>query len=102
MKAAIYSGFVLGLLVLETAIACNSDYDCGYGNKCIKPQGSYSLTGTCVSPTDQYGNKDYNSNRTWGKSYGPKAISSCRFSTDCEYGYKCLIESGELYGLCVK
>jgi hypothetical protein len=29
-------------------------------------------------------------------------VDSCQFNTDCGIGYKCLKESGQLYGLCAK
>lgn len=85
-----------------SAFSCRTDYDCGYGNRCIKPEGSYSLYGSCVTPTDKYGNKDYNSNNSWGKGSQPREVDSCSFNSDCGFGYRCMKESGQLYGLCIK
>ncbi len=100
MKALI----ILKLLFIQTSIvfACNNDYDCGYGNRCIKPSGTYSLTGTCVEPVDQLGNHDYNSNSNWGRSSTPREIDSCQFDTECGIGASCIKKSNALYGFCVK
>lgn len=94
------------LLILSSLIfsvnsfSCRTDYDCGYGNKCVKPDGSYSLTGTCVVPSNEYGQRDYsNSYNNWGNGQ-PTNVSSCQFNSDCGYGFKCLKESGQIYGLC--
>lgn len=84
------------------AFACRTDYDCGYGNKCIKPAGSYSLTGSCVTPTNEYGQRDYNSYKGWGNNSQPREVSSCQFNTDCTFGFKCMKEAGQMYGLCTK
>ncbi|MDO9181311.1 MAG: hypothetical protein Q7U04_02830 [Bacteriovorax sp.] len=90
-------------LFSNLALSCNSDYDCGYGNKCVKPAGSYSYSGSCVTPTDEYGQLDYNSSYNgWGSGYGAKEVTSCQFNTDCGIGFKCLKEAGQIYGLCTK
>lgn len=95
--------FVLLLCLSNSVFACYSDYDCGYGNRCVKPAGSYSLSGSCVTITDQYGNKDYNADKNWGRGgYGAKTVDSCQWNTDCNIGFKCMKEAGQLYGLCVK
>ncbi len=93
----------LFLLFPIQIFACSSDYECGYGKHCIKPSQSYSLTGTCVTITNQYGVKDYNADKNWGKGgFGPKKISGCQWNTDCPIGSKCLKESGQIYGICLK
>jgi len=89
------------LLFSNTALACMSDYDCGYGNKCIKPAGSISLSGTCITPTDQFGNRDFNSSYdNWGSGYGPTNVNGCSFDIDCPIGFKCLKQVGALEGIC--
>lgn len=80
--------------------ACYSDYECGYGNVCVKPEGSYSLSGTCITPVDEFGNKNYGA--PMGQEFGPHEIQGCSWNTDCEFGFKCLKEAGQLEGICVK
>lgn len=95
--------FILNLIFFESALACNSDYDCGYGNHCVKPAGSHGLSGNCVIMTDKNGIKDYNADKNWGTGgYGAKTVDSCQWNTDCSIGYKCLKENGQIYGLCLK
>lgn len=84
------------------AIACNSDYQCGYGNRCVKAEGDFHFDGICVQVKDEYGNKDYNSDSTWGGGYGPKEISSCTWDGDCGIGGKCFKRSGSYNGICLK
>ena len=84
-------------------LACNTDYECGYGNKCVKASGTSGFQGSCVTPTNEYGQRDYNASYdNWGSSYGPKEVSSCQFNTDCSIGYRCFKEAGQIYGLCSK
>jgi len=100
MKIA--SCILLVILYSVPALSCNSDYECGYGKHCVKPSGSISLTGTCVTPSDEFGNKDYSADSDWGSGYGAKKVKSCSFNTDCAIGFSCMKKSGELYGICVK
>jgi hypothetical protein len=90
------------ICISDFAIACTNDYECGYGNRCVKPSGSYSYTGSCVTLIDKYGNKDYGADSTWGSSYGLKTVDGCQWSSECYYGYKCMKESGQVYGMCMK
>lgn len=92
----------LVLFYSAQAVACSSDYSCGYGQQCVKPEGTYSLTGTCITPTDKYGLRDYSQDKNWGKKYGPKEIEGCSFTSDCAFGFKCLRESWHIKGLCIK
>lgn len=95
--------FLLFFISFEHAFGCNSDFECGYGNRCVKASGTYGYSGSCVTPTDQYGNKDYSADRGWGRSgFGATAVPSCSYNTDCGFGFKCMKESGQLYGICVK
>ena len=55
---------IVTALMIAFAILCNgvaiadcySDFDCGYGNKCVKASGDINITGVCVRPSDQFGN----------------------------------------------
>lgn len=98
MRILVLLSFLFGV----PAIACNSDYDCGYGKHCVKSEKDYSLQGTCVVPVNEYGQKDYDADRTWGNSYGPKDAESCQFNTDCPIGYNCMKRAGSIYGICMK
>jgi hypothetical protein len=81
------------ILVVSSAIAsCNSDYDCGYGNKCVKAQ--YNLRGTCMKSINQYGTQQYNTPKA---NFGVNMNRQCRFDMECPIGFKCT--SG---GNCIK
>lgn len=46
---------VFGILFLTNSVAsaaCNSDFDCGFGNKCVDASGDINITGICVTPGD--------------------------------------------------
>lgn len=81
-----------------TPASCNSDFDCGFGNQCVKPAGTFGQ-GQCVTPVDEYGMKDIS---IPAPSAGPREVSSCSFDTDCPIGFRCQKKSADLYGLCVK
>lgn len=93
---------LVGLNISSVSFACYNDYSCGYGRRCVKPAGSYSYEGTCVTIVDSYGNRDYDADRNWGRSTQPREVDGCQFNTDCEIGFKCLKEAGQMYGLCFK
>lgn len=90
----------IALFFSTNLLACYSDYQCGYGNVCVKPEGSYSLQGVCITPVDEFGNKDYGV--PMNQEFGPRDIEGCSWNTDCEIGFKCLKEAGQLEGICVK
>ncbi len=88
------------MLISGTAFAeCYSDFDCGFGNKCIKASGDINLTGICVTPTDQFGTQKYDNT---APSAQPRNIQGCSFDTDCSIGFSCVKRSGQIYGICVK
>lgn len=76
-----------------------NDFDCGFGNQCVKPTDAVGLEGVCITPTDQNGIKQYNY-----EAPSPEAheIPGCQFNTDYDIGFSCFKNSGELYGVCVK
>jgi hypothetical protein len=78
---------------------CYSDFDCGYGNKCVKASGDINITGVCVRPSDQFGNPkpDYSAPQPQ-----PQKVRGCSFDTDCGIGFSCLKRNGQIYGICVK
>ena len=95
--------FIVTLIAISAvpamSLACNNDFECGYGNQCVKPRGDYSLQGVCVTPVNQFGTQDYTPTLPRAK---PHDISSCNFDTDCGLGFTCVKRSGAMYGICVK
>lgn len=90
------------LTILEPNIAlagCYSDFDCGFGNKCVKPAGGISIDGVCVTPSDQFGNPRHSYDAPKSR---PREVERCSFDTDCSIGFSCMKRSGEIYGICVK
>ncbi len=79
--------------------ACRSDYDCGYGNRCVKPRDGIGLTGICVTPTDQFGNRTFS---VPPPSSQPHKVEQCSFDTQCGIGYSCVKQGNQIYGICVK
>lgn len=87
----------------NNSFACFSDFECGYGNRCVKPSGSINMNGVCIEPTNNYGVRDYSSSyNTYGRNVGPQEIDGCSFDLDCPIGFSCLKRSGELQGICIK
>lgn len=80
------------------ALACLNDYACGYGRKCIKPAGDYSVQGTCVTPVNEYGTQDY----SYQPQGQPTTVKGCQFDTDCGIGASCMKKGGSIYGVCLK
>lgn len=91
---------IIALSICNTAMAaCYSDIDCGLGNKCVKASGDINLSGICITPTDQFGNKSYDYSPPQTQ---PREVNGCSFDTDCGIGFSCLKRSGQIYGICVK
>lgn len=101
MRATSMALMMIGALVYNSAAQaeCYSDFDCGYGNKCIKASGDVNITGVCVRPSDQFGNPkpDYSTPQPQ-----PQKVRGCSFDTDCGIGFSCLKRNGQIYGICVK
>lgn len=71
---------------------CASDFACGAGYRCVKP--NYSATGTCARAVDAQGVPTFQPSSTG--SVGPKLPSKgdCSFDTDCSPGFRCDTASG--------
>jgi hypothetical protein len=95
MKVLIICLFVLAKSA--TSFACHYSADCDPGQACVKPRGSYSLEGVCVTKTNEYGTPIYTQPR-----YQPEEVKSCSYKTDCQIGYDCVKRNNEIYGLCIK
>jgi hypothetical protein len=94
--------FVFAVLVLAmtatVSMACQDDFDCQLGSKCVKPRGG-GLYGICAG-----GMSPGNSNDRV-PVYDPLDLSrsvgnTCSFDLDCGIGARCA-KSG-LSGVCVR
>ncbi len=66
------------------APSCSSDFDCGFGNVCVKRP--YSFSGFCARAVDDTDTPTYQAPR--GDSIGP-GQRECYFSTECPFGFTC-------------
>lgn len=78
---------------------CFSDIDCGIGKRCIKARGDINITGTCVTPSDEFGTPQIDTSTPRSQ---PTNVAGCSFDTDCPIGFSCMKRSGQIYGICVK
>jgi len=75
--------------------ACTSDFDCSYGNSCVKKP--YSSEGVCMQNVNQFGVKQYVAPKT--NSVMPRMDNNgCSFDMDCPIGFRC----DSNYKVCVK
>ena len=86
------------LLASVPSLACHSDFDCGFGNQCLKPAGSYGA-GMCMVSVNQYGNQTFEYRK---QQYKAQEVERCSWDTDCAYGEYCVKRSNDLYGVCVR
>lgn len=79
------------------AAGCASDYQCQYGQKCVKD--SLSFEGVCAQPVTSYGVPVY-------QPPSPNSLQpgtgECSFDTECTIGFRCVKSSGGLYGNCLR
>jgi len=97
MMALAIVGTILGNGI--ALASCYNDFECGYGNKCVKASGDINITGVCIRPSDQFGNPklDYSAPQP-----APQKVHGCSFDTDCGLGFSCLKRNGQINGICVK
>lgn len=97
ITALMIAGAILGIGAAYAG--CYNDFECGYGNKCVKARGDTNITGVCITPSDQFGNNrpDYSP-----PGPEPRKVRGCSFDTDCDIGFSCLKRDGQIYGICVK
>lgn len=78
--------FAVSLGASSQVFACSSDFECGLGEKCVKPGGSNAFTndGQCLN--------------TGGRKM--ELTKSCDNNFDCNAGYKCTSQFGN--GVCIK
>lgn len=93
---------IIGIFFLLNGVAnaeCSSDFNCKYGDKCVKASGDINITGVCVTPSDRFGNPSYKYSTPRSS---PQNVRNCSFDTDCSIGFSCMKRSGQIYGICVK
>jgi hypothetical protein len=75
-----------------TSSTCSSDYDCGFGNRCVKP--NFSSQGTCMRSVNEYGGPSTDAPRP--ESVMPKFPNQqdCTTFADCPMGFHCDWSSG--------
>ncbi len=89
-------GFQSGGAANPTASAqasgCSSDFNCGFGNVCVKP--NFSTTGRCARAVNSVGVQTLQAPDP--ASIAPKMPrrSECRFDTDCPISFSCDVASG--------
>ncbi len=81
-----------------TDAECSTDFQCGTGQRCVRPEGSYRR-GMCVTAVNEYGIRDY---KVSPGAVGVHDVTGCRFDTDCPVLFRCQRRGGELKGLCMK
>ena len=91
--------FLQIFFLLQSAHACSFDTDCDVGSKCIKSRGS--IYGVCMggmNPGNKYDRKPVRDPLDINGTVG----NTCQFSTDCGPGSKCMKESGQINGVCIR
>jgi hypothetical protein len=68
----------------QRAGSCSSDFDCNYGDGCVKSPGL--MTGTCMQKVNDFGTPTFAPPST--RSFQP-GERSCSFSTQCAPGFRC-------------
>ncbi len=79
------------LPTVQAVPKCSNDFECDYGNACVKDSGAFQ--GVCAKVTNAYGIPTYQAPRS--DSIGP-GTGDCSFDTDCGPGWRCQKTSGGL------
>lgn len=85
--------------IFTSDVRCTSDFQCGPGRVCVKPQGGFSLTGLCGTLVDEYGVPTYT---VPAPTPGPHSITACNFDLDCPMGFKCKKAGSDMSGVCIR
>lgn len=79
--------------------SCTSNVQCGLGEECVKPSGSYKRHGICVVRVSELGIREH---RIPAPTVEPTTVPSCSFNTDCPTRFECHKEEGQRVGICLK
>ena len=78
-----------GGLAVAAVPECSSDFDCGYGNRCVKEP--YKFTGQCAEVVNARGAKVIEPPR--GRSISEMGHHECYYDHECgSFGHKCVNE----------
>jgi hypothetical protein len=80
-------------------VECQTNQQCGYGKKCILPEGSIRLNGICIQPVDDFGQTLVQPQPV---TVAPERQKGCVFDLDCKIGFVCIKQNTDLEGLCIK
>ena len=97
MKKIILIMFLVVLLSISVnTSACTSDFNCGYGEKCVKPP--LKTSGECMKTVDEHGTKTNIPKSTKSVLPNMNTQGDCSFDTDCPIGFRC----DRQYKACIK
>lgn len=87
LAGALLQGFAAGYGAGQPGLAgaCSSDFQCGFGNRCVKPP--FSSSGTCMREVDDYGIPTFASPSA--DSIGVRTDLGCIADVDCSIGFRC-------------
>lgn len=88
---------ILILLCSVNALACTSDFNCSYGQRCVMPQGEFQ--GLCITKTDQYGQTAPVQQM---QQMNAETVAACYSDYDCGYGNSCIKRTNATQGICIK
>lgn len=71
---------------------CISDFNCKYGEACVKPY--YSSKGKCVKKVNSFGTPTYSPPTTDSIFINTPNANSCYSTFQCPFGFTCDINSG--------
>ncbi len=78
---------------------CTSDFQCGLGQVCVKPAGSFRVAGRCAAPVDKFGVRDFGVQKS---GWGAREVRSCQSPVDCPVGFRCSKDAYQLTGICAR
>ena len=90
-----FAGIVM-LVASSGALACASDFNCGYGQHCVKER--FAARGVCMDAVDSGGTRTFDGPRRDSININDGSRSSCDSNYDCPIGFEC----NKNAGVCVR